>query len=142
MTLSIYLNFDGTCAEAFAFYADVFGTDPVIVMKFSDGPSEFQPDADEMDKIMHMSLPIGDSVLMGSDVAKGWGEPPTPANCFSISYAARTRQDAEEKFTALSDGGSVKMPMGEMFWGSYFGMVTDRYGTSWMIAYDTPAGAD
>ncbi len=101
MSLNIYLNFDGTCAEAFAFYGDVFGSGPVVVMKLSDGPPEFESDKNEADKIMRMSLPVGSSVLIGTDVANGYGEPQTPATCFSINFAASSREDADKKSPRL-----------------------------------------
>lgn len=88
MTLSIYLTFDGNCAEVFSVYADVFDTKPTVALKVSDGPPEVQPGPHDMDKIMHISLPIGSAVLMGSDVTTGNAPPPTHATCVSISHAA------------------------------------------------------
>jgi len=140
MTLSIYLNFDGTCAEVFEFYGDVFESKPTMMMTFADGPPDFQTDPEDAGKILHMSLPIGSSILMGSDVAEGYGPAPTSANCFHISFAAASREDADEKFAKLQEGGgTATWPMQDTFWGSYFGMVTDRFGTSWMIAFDAPS---
>ena len=67
MSLSTYLTFDGNCREAFEFYRSVFGTEFVVLSTFAEAPEDMEvPDADR-DKVMHVTLPIGSSVLMGSD---------------------------------------------------------------------------
>lgn len=137
MTLSTYLYFDGQCADAFAFYKSVFGGDYAAFMKFADGPPDYKVDDTEKDKVMHVTLPVGDAVLMGSDVAKGYGEPPKPSNSFAISYAAASKEEADKIFAGLhADGGEVSMPMDDMFWGSYFGMCKDKFGVHWMVSHD------
>ena len=71
-----YLNFAGNCMRAFDFYKSVFGGEYTNVSKFSDMPSEASADPSAeapADGIMHISLPIGDSILMGSDVPPGMG---------------------------------------------------------------------
>ena len=136
MTLSIYLYFDGTCRDAFNFYRSVFGGEFKAEMTFAEGPPDYKYDPEEKDKIMHVTLPIGESALMGSDVPKGDpnSKPPVPSNAFAVSYLASSREDADSKFAALqADGGGITMPMDDMFWGAYFGMVKDRFGTHWMI---------
>ena len=138
MTLNTYLFFDGHCAEAFEHYCRVFGGDFTARMTYGESPEEAKVDAGEQGKIMHVSLPIGGSVLMGSDVAKGHGEPPRPSNAFAVSYSATSREDADAKFTALQEGGgSAAMPMADTFWGAYFGMLKDRFGVHWMVSHDT-----
>ena len=71
---------------------------------------------EELDRIMHVSLPIGSSVLMGSDSCSGFGPPPVVGNNFSLSFQAESREHADEVFAKLSDGGEAKWPMGDMFW--------------------------
>ncbi|GJL95795.1 MAG: VOC family protein [Hyphococcus sp.] len=136
MTLSTYLFFDGQCAEAFDFYKSVFGGEFTVIQTFADGPPEMGvPDA-EKEKIMHVSLPVGEAVLMGSDTVSHQGEPPKPGNSFAISYSPPTKQDADIAFPKLADGGSVSMELQETFWGSYFGMCKDKFGVSWMVNVD------
>jgi PhnB protein len=141
MTLNTYLFFDGDCGDAFDFYRRVFGGGFTARMTYAEGPAEAKVDESERGKIMHVSLPVGSSVLMGSDVAKGHGEAPRPSNAFAISYSAASREDADAKFAALQEGGgSASMPMADTFWGAYFGMLKDRFGVHWMVSHDRTAG--
>lgn len=88
-------------------------------------------------KIMHISLPISkETVLMGSDNAEGFGVPLVVGNNFSISISAKSQAEADRIFNGLSAGGHPYMPMNKTFWGSYFGMLADRFGINWMVSYD------
>ncbi|MBB5518611.1 VOC family protein [Amphiplicatus metriothermophilus] len=135
MSLNIYLNFNGTCAEAFDFYRSVFGGDFGARLTFADAPPDMPVDPKHRDKIMHVSLPVGDSELMGSDVAEGFGPPVTFGDNFAVSYTAESRAQADEVFAALKDGGAEAMAMQETFWGSYFGMCKDKFGVNWMVSF-------
>ena len=131
MTLNTYLFFDGRCAEAFEFYRGVFGGEFAMRMTFAEAPPGVDFPAERRDWIMHVSLPVGGSVLMGSDSAQA-----RPAAGFAISVSAASREEADARFAALSDGGKASMPMQDVFWGSYFGMATDRFGVEWMVSHD------
>lgn len=134
MSISLYLYFDGTCEAAFGFYKSIFGGEYAAMMRYADGPPEFQTQPSEKDKIMHMTLSFDDTVLNGADIATGFGEPPKPSNSFAISYAAKSREDADKVFAALkADGGAEAMAMQETFWGSYFGMCKDQFGVHWQV---------
>ncbi len=137
MTLNTYLFFDGTCGEAFDLYRRVFGGEFAGRMTYAEGPQDMQVAAEARDRIMHVALPVGGSLLMGSDVAAGMGEPPKPTGAFAVSYSATSREDADAKFAALQEGGgSAAMPMEDAFWGAYFGMLKDRFGVHWMVSHD------
>ncbi len=136
--LNPYLNFDGNCREAFDHYLSVFGGDFEIVQTFRDGPPGMGVREEEMDNIMHVSLPMGDSVLMGSDVPAAFGETPVTGSNVQVSISPGSKEDADRVFAGLSDGGKVTMPMMDMFWGSYFGSCTDKFGINWMVNYDQP----
>jgi len=136
MSLSTYLYFDGDCARAFDFYKSIFGGDFTVHSTFAEAPPDLKFDPAQGGRIMHVSLPVGSSVLMGSDTAKGMGEPHAPGNNFSISYSPDTKEEADRVFGALSDGGAVSMPMDTAFWGSYFGLCKDKFGVSWMVSVD------
>ena len=87
----------------------------------------------ELDRIMHVSLPIGSSVLMGSDSCSSFGPPPVVGDNFSLSFEAESKEHADEIFAKLSDGGVVKCPMADAFWGRLFGACTDKYGINWQV---------
>jgi PhnB protein len=134
--INSYLNFNGNTEEAFNFYKSVFGGDFPMVMRFNQVPPEHQASPAEANKIMHISLPIGkSSVLMGSDVPEAYGKAVTGTNV-SLSISADTKEEADRLFKGLSAGGKTTMPMADTFWGSYFGMLTDKYDIQWMVSYD------
>ena len=133
MSLSTYLTFDGNCREAFEFYRSVFGTEFVVLSTFAEAPEDMDvPDA-HRDNVMHVTLPIGSSVLMGSDNDPS-GPPVVVGHNFSMSIDTEGRQESDDLIGKLSDGGTVTMPMQETFWGSYFGTCTDRFGINWMVS--------
>ena len=122
-------------------YRSVFGGDYTVISRFSEMPEDpnFPLTGADADRIMHVSLPIGDdSVLMGSNVSAAMGEV-QQGNAFSISIAVKSEAEADRVFAALSEGGEVTMPLAKMFWNSYFGMCTDPFGVQWMVNYDYEA---
>ena len=133
-----YLTFNGNCEEAFNFYKSVFGGEFPFIGRFKDMPAgDFQVQESDGEKIMHVSLPIGQgTVLMGSDTSESCGQPTTIGNNFSISINTESEAEATELFNGLSEGGQVTMPLDKVFWGAYFGMLTDRFGINWMVNYD------
>lgn len=138
MSFNPYLFFSGDCAEAFAFYSEVFGVE-AQVMTNADLPegSEPMPGA-EPGHVMHAAIALGGSLLMGSDDPSGTGGPKVG---FSVSHTAPDVPAVHRIVEALADGGEVTMPVGATFWAPAFGMVTDRFGVGWMV--DTyPADAD
>ena len=136
MSLSTYINFNGNCREAFEFYRSVFGGEFAVMETFRNGPSDMGMPDDELDNIMHVSFPIGSSVLMGSDMPSTFGPPVKQGNNFSISYSATSREESDDLFGKLAKGGAVSMPMQDMFWGSYFGSCTDKFGINWQINFE------
>ena len=102
MTLSIYLNFDGNCREAFEFYHSAFGGEFMHISTFGEGPPDMGVPEEESERIMHVSLPIGDSVLMGSDTSPTFGPPYQAGNNFSVSCHPQTREETDRLFAAIS----------------------------------------
>jgi len=136
-TINPYLTFNGTCEEAFNFYKTAFRQEIAFSGKFKDMPEDANcppiSDADK-DKIMHISLPISNGVtLMGSDSSDAFGQATVVGNNFSISINTQTIEEATRLFNELSEGGTVKMPLDKTFWGSFFGMFTDKFGIHWMV---------
>ncbi len=139
-TVNIYLTFPGNCEEAFNFYKKVFKGDFDYFSRFGempDGTCEKPVPESEKEKIMHVSLPISkETVLMGSDSSEAFGQVTNAGNNFSISVSTDTKDEANRLFAELSEGGQITMPMGETFWGSYFGMLIDRFQIQWMVSIE------
>lgn len=132
--LNPYLNFEGNCEEAFNHYKKVFGGEFSYFSRMSDMENEEFPEEDK-NLIMHVSLPIGNDILMGSDVATDIKPMFKQGNNNYISLTPTSREEADRLFNELSAGGEVEMPMEEMFWGDYFGSFRDKFGIYWMINY-------
>jgi PhnB protein len=139
-TVNVYLNFEGNCEEAFNFYKSIFGGEFSYLGRFKDmPPQEGIPPmtAEEGEKIMHVSLPISkETILMASDTGGEWCAKVTQGNNFSVSVNTDSQKEADRLFNGLSAGGKVTMPMEKTFWGSYFGMFTDKFGINWMVSFD------
>lgn len=136
-TINSYLTFEGNCEEAFNFYKSVFGGEFSYIGRFEEmPPMEEMPPLREEDKkkIMHVSLPVGNSVLMGSDTCGDWAPQFIKGNNISLSISANSKEEANRMFDALSKGGKVIMPLEDTFWGDYYGMFTDKFGINWMIS--------
>lgn len=138
-TVNIYLTFNGNCEEAFKFYQSVFGGQIPYMGRFKDMPpgedSKLNPG--EENRIMHVSLPISkETMLMGSDTGGEWASDYSQGNNFSISINADSKEEAEKLFNGLSAGGKVTMPLSKTFWSESFGMLTDKFGISWMMSFD------
>ena len=138
-SINPYLTFNGNCEEAFNFYKSVFGGKFPYIGRFKDMPApEGKPiPASEREKIMHVSLPIGNgSILMGSDSSESFGHASVVGNNFSISLNAYSEKEADRIYKGLSQDGKSTMPMTKTFWGSYFGMLTDKFNIQWMVSVE------
>ena len=139
-TVNPYLTFNGTCEEAFNFYKSIFGGEFIQIARFKDMPASpgHELPAGAGEKIMHVSLPISkETILMGSDANPGMGEVKVGQH-ISLSIGAATKDEASKIFNGLAAGGKITMPIGDMFWGAYFGMLIDKFGFIWMVNYDYP----
>ncbi len=137
-TTNTYLTFNGNCGEAFDFYKSVFGGDFTYKGTFGEMPQSDDytvPEGDK-NKIMHVSLPIGSSILMGSDTGGEWAPSFRQGNNFAVSITADSKDEADKLFAGLSAGGQVTMPLENTFWGDYFGMFTDKFGINWMMSFN------
>jgi PhnB protein len=131
--VSTYLNFMGSTEQAFDFYRSVFGGEFTSFQRMSEVPQPSLPEH-EQKMIMHVELPtLGDQVLMGTDSLESMGHSLVFGNNASINLEPDTREETDRLFAGLSEGGKVTMPLMEMFWGGYFGGLTDRFGVQWMF---------
>ena len=133
MQVEPYLFFNGRTEEAIEYYRRALGAEVTMLMRFRDSPEPPQagmvpPGAE--DKVMHSSFSVGDTTIMASD-GNCQGQPSFQG--FSLSITAANEAEAERKFAALAEGGTVQQPLIETFFSPRFGMVADRFGVSWMI---------
>lgn len=139
---STYLNFQRNTEEAFNFYKSVFGGDFVDgkINRFKDIPPQAgMPPIPEEDQnlVMHVALPIlGGHLLMGTDAPESMGFKVIQGNNVYITLHPDSRAEADTLFNKLSVGGTIEMPMQDMFWGDYFGSFADKFGTKWMISHN------
>ncbi|MCO6429067.1 VOC family protein [Nitrosomonas communis] len=134
-----YLFFGGRCEEALDFYRTALGAQVEMLLRHKDSPEPPPPgmlQAGFDNKIMHAAFRIGGSTLMASDGCQEGAN----FGGFSLSLTVPAVTEAERAFAVLADGGQVQMPLTKTFWSPCFGMVTDRFGISWMInvAADSP----
>ena len=136
-SLDPYLSFNGNTEEVFNFYKSVFGGEFASLERFKNTPGADRMAEEDRNKIMHIALPVGKgNQLMASDVLESMGRQLTVGNNFSISINADSKEEADRLFNGLSAGGKVVLEMQKTFWGSYFGMFSDKFGIQWMVSYN------
>lgn len=136
--VSIYLNFPRNTEDAFNFYKSVFGGEFIGgINRFSSIPTEEGSQTiseDDKNLVMHVALPILDGfVLMGTDAPETMGFKVNQGNNVYINLEPDSRVETEKLFNALSAEGKIETPLGEMFWGDYYGSCTDKFGIKWMF---------
>ena len=139
MKLHTYLNFGGNCEEAFRFYEKNLGGKIEMMMRYADQPDPKNVAPGTEKYVLYLNMTIGETQLMGSDV------PPDrfqPIRSVYLSLAVDSSEEAERIFKLLAQGGEVFMPMEEMFFAHRFGMLRDKFGTSWMILHQKPMPAN
>lgn len=130
MQVQPYLFFDGRCDEAIEFYKKALGAEVGMLMRWKDSPDKSMCTPGNENKVMHSSLQIGETRVMASD-GRNTGNPKFEG--FALSINAKDEADADRKFNALADGGSVTMPLSKTFFSPRFGMVADKFGVHWMV---------
>ena len=131
MRIQPYLNFNGRAEEAMTFYKQAVNAQGTFLMRCKEAPEGPPVRPGLEDKIMHAEFTIGESTVMCSD---GYCTGEAPAfQGVTLTIVADSDAQARERFDALADGGSVQMPLGKTFFASSFGMLTDRFGVSWMV---------
>ncbi|MGE3829883.1 MAG: VOC family protein [Parvibaculaceae bacterium] len=130
MKVQAYLSFEGRCEEAIAFYQKTLGAKPGMLMRWKECPDkEYVPKGIE-EKVMHSSFHIGDTEVMASD---GYAKGNPTFNGISLTLAVKDVASANKYFEALTDGGSVQMPIAKTFFAPAFGTLTDKFGVTWMV---------
>ena len=131
MRLDIYVNYRGTCEQAFRFYEQHLGGRITGIVRHGDQPNPNLP-ADWSDKIVHARIEIGTTSLMGADIPNA-----EPMRSAYLSLSLDSEADAERVYGLLTDGGEIFMKMEKTPFANRFAMLRDRFGTSWMLLQQT-----
>lgn len=133
MKMNTYVNFSGTCAEAFRYYEKHLDAKVGMMMTHGQSPEQSRVSPEWKDAVLHGRISIGDTELMAADIPNA-----EPMRSAYLTLGMNTDTEAERVFSALSDGGKILMPMQETFFASRFGQVRDRFGINWMILRERP----
>jgi PhnB protein len=136
MKLHTYLNFNGTCAQAFAYYEKHLGAKITSSMTYGQMPGATTLPPNQVNLILHARIALGDTYLMASDV------PPTmpwePMRSAYLTLNVDSSAEAERIHAALADGGQIFMPLQETFYAHKFSMLRDKFGINWMVIHEKP----
>jgi PhnB protein len=130
MKLNPCLSFDGRCEAAFKFYLQCLGGHMQTKMTWGESPMADQVPAEWRDRIVHSTMVVGETELMGSDAPPDRYEQPKG---FFVTIQVEDPTEAETVFNKLAEKGAIQMPMQKTFWSPGFGMLVDQFGIPWMI---------
>jgi PhnB protein len=133
MRMNTYVNFAGTCAEAFRFYEKHLGGQLGMMMTHGQAPDQSGVNPGWKDAVLHARISIGGIELMGADIPNA-----QPMRSAYLSLSVESDSEAERIFSALSDGGRVFMAIQATFFATRFGQLQDRFGINWMIIHERP----
>lgn len=131
MKLNPYIMFYGNTEEAFNFYKDCFRGEITHMGRYRDSPMEASEEL--KDKILHATLVFDDNVIMASDHIKP--ETPVEGN-IQLNIDVPAASELEQVFIKMAEGGTITMPLQDMYWGARFGMITDKFGIKWMFSHE------
>jgi PhnB protein len=131
MKFDVYLNYNGTCEQAFRFYEQHLGGRITMMMRHGEQPNASNVPPDLKNAVLHARIEIGNIVLMGADIPGA-----EPMRSAYLTLRADSIEMAERLYTLLSEGGQIFMKMEETFFASRFAMLRDRFGTSWMLLHE------
>ena len=134
MKLDIYVNYKGSCEEAFRFYEKNLGGKIIMMMRHEESPGATAVPEEFKNRILHAQMQIGDTVLMGADIPGA-----EPMRSAYLALRVNSADEAERVYALLADGGEVFMKMEQTFFASRFAMLRDKFGTSWMLLYEDRA---
>lgn len=134
MRLDFYVNYRGTCEEAFRFYEKHLGGTITGIARHGEQPNPAIPD-EWKDKVLHARIEIGSAVLMGADIPQA-----EPMRSAYLTLTLDSEKQAERLYALLAEGGEIFMKMEKTHFANRFAMLRDRFGTSWMLLHE-PGGA-
>jgi PhnB protein len=131
MELAVYVNYRGSCEEAFRYYEEhIGGTLEGEVNRHASGPPNPSIPADWADKVLHARMRIGSTILMGADVPNA-----EPVRSSYLTLLLDSEEDAERIYAALTEDGEVFMELQTTPFARRFAMLRDRFGASWMLLH-------
>jgi PhnB protein len=133
MKMNTYVNFSGSCAEAFRYYESHLGAKVSMMMTHGQSPDQSRVKPEWKDAVLHGRISIGDTELMAADIPNA-----EPMRSAYLTLRVDSDIEADRVFSVLSDGGQVLMPIQETFFASRFGQVRDRFGINWMVLHERP----
>lgn len=135
-----YLNFNGTCEQAFLFYEKVFNTQNLGMHRFSSLPEDpsFPLDEADKNKILHTAIAINpETMIMGSDCSENFGQKAIFGNSTNVMLDTDSATEAVALYNALSENAmNIDMPLGEQFFAELFASFQDQFGIYWMIHFE------
>ena len=136
--VNTYLTFNGDCEIAFEFYKSVFEKEFKYIGRYKDVPEverHYFPNCED-EHIMHIGLPISnETILMGADIIDVSSKGKNTCKFFSLYVSTESKKEADRLFNSLSKDGEIKLPICNQFWGSYYGICTDKFGVNWKISF-------
>jgi PhnB protein len=138
--LDIGLRFPGTCEQAFKFYQSVFGGELFMLQRFKEmKPHGYKIEKEDEDKIAFVALKLGKKILLGGDDdSKSFPKKLIQGNNVSFGISAASKKAAERLYETLSEGGTEKNSLADVYWGEYTGSFKDKFGVLWNISYHYP----
>ena len=133
MKMNTYVNFSGSCAEAFRYYEKHLGAKVGTMMTHGQSPDQSRVKPEWKDAVLHARISIGDIELWAADIPNA-----EPMRSAYLTLRMDSNIEAERVFAALSDGGRVLMPIEETFFAFRFGQLQDQFGINWMILHERP----
>ncbi len=131
--INAYLAFKGNCREAMTFYKACIGGE-LTMQTIVGSPIEADCPPEMKNMILHARLTKGELSLLGSDMSEQGQS--IVGNVLSLCLNCSSDEEVNRFFARLSEGGKITDPLSVKFWGATFGVLTDRYGTRWMLVYD------
>jgi PhnB protein len=130
MRLDIYVNYRGTCEQAFRYYEQHLGGRITRVIRHGERPSPILA-PEWREKVLHAGIEIGGTVLMGADIPSA-----EPMRSSYVTLTLDSETDAERTYALLADGGEIFMKMEKTPFANRFAMLRDKFGTSWMLLHE------
>jgi len=119
------------------FYKKVFGGEFATFTRFKDIAGGEKMSLEDQERFVHINLVVRGRSIMATDMPASMGEL-TQGNNYHICVDTDSESETERLFNELSEGGKIDMPLNKTFWGAYFGMCRDKFGTQWMLNYQAP----